>query len=69
MKGNPELETTRHMKNCINHPSQHPRVFLSPYETVFCEACNHYVTLKSNRISLQFNLPSRVFEDTTNLNS
>ena len=58
MKGNHELETTRHVKNCINfirrreicrvwdvslshYPSQRPRVFLPPYETVFREACNY----------------------------
>ena len=51
MKGNPELETTRHMKNCIRRHEicrvwdvslphnlfPRLRVFLPPYETVFRE--------------------------------
>ena len=85
-QGNPELETTRHMKNCINfirrheickvwdvslshYPSQRLRVFFATFwETGFREACNHYLTSKSNRINMRFNSPPGVFKNTTNFN-
>ena len=40
------------------------RRLLPPYETVFREACNHYVTSKSNRINLWFKLLPGVFRNT-----
>ena len=38
--------------------------FLPPSETVFREACNHYVSSKSNGINLRFNSPPGVFRET-----